>query len=447
MPSKKLWLRTSGLRRLATAVLTLSCIAAAQQPAQKVDAYEADRARMMLHQIYANLQHNYYDPTFHGVDLAGNMARTEKLLTNVHNPDEAYFLLATFVSTLNDSHTTFIPPDRIDKMDRGFAMDVIGEAVFVTDTRPGSDASTKLHPGDRIVSINGISARRKSYDLLTYTFDTLIHTPELKIEVADTNGKHRTEVVKAQFKQGVAFRNFDDAGGVNNWKDRIDAQNYAHWQRHQYIVYDNAVLWHMPSFETSDDVINTVFAKAHKAGTLVIDLRGNGGGDVEILKTMVQHLFDHPVEMYTEVGRKSTKKRFSPTGHFGRYDGKLIVLIDAQSASASEAFARIIQLEHRGTVIGDRSAGELMESKYFEGKVGDSIFVSFGTHITVDNIIMSDGHSIENAGVFPDELALPSAADIADGKDPVLAKALTEAGVKIDPAQAGKLIAFEWPPF
>jgi C-terminal processing protease CtpA/Prc len=57
---------------------------------------------------------------------------------------------------------------------------------------------------------------------------------------------------------------------------------------------------------------------------------------------------------------------------------------------------------------------------------------------------MTDGKSLEKVGVTPDELLLPSAQDITDGKDPVLSHALQTAGLNIDPTAAGKLFAFEW---
>jgi hypothetical protein len=47
--------------------------------------------------------------------------------------------------------------------------------------------------------------------------------------------------------------------------------------------------------------------------------------------------------------------------------------------------------------------------------------------------------------VTPDEVALPTAADLANGRDPILARAAESLGMKISPADAGKLFPYERP--
>ncbi|MFZ1941798.1 MAG: hypothetical protein WBA18_12785 [Terracidiphilus sp.] len=58
---------------------------------------------------------------------------------------------------------------------------------------------------------------------------------------------------------------------------------------------------------------------------------------------------------------------------------------------------------------------------------------------------MADGRSLEGTGVTPDMLVLPTASDLASGRDPVMAKAAEMVGVTMTPEEAGKLFPFEWP--
>jgi len=130
-------------------------------------------------------------------------------------------------------------------------------------------------------------------------------------------------------------------------------------------------------------------------------------------------------------------------GRKDAFTGRIIVLIDSESASASEVTARVLQLEKRATVIGDRSAGAVMTSRIFShtlgGELGGVVSVAFwATSITVGDVRMSDGQSLENVGVTPDEVLLPTAADLAANRDPVLARAITVLGGSMTPEEAGR---------
>ncbi len=120
--------------------------------------------------------------------------------------------------------------------------------------------------------------------------------------------------------------------------------------------------------------VDTEFAKVKKVGNLVLDLRGNHGGYTETLKAMVGNVFDHDVKIADRVARKDAKPMIAKPRPGHPFNGKVIVLVDSQSASAAELFARVIQLEKRGTVLGDTSAGAVMESlHYSESSGGNTI--------------------------------------------------------------------------
>jgi carboxyl-terminal processing protease len=202
----------------------------------------------------------------------------------------------------------------------------------------------------------------------------------------------------------------------------------------------------MPEFFLTDVETDHLFDTVRKNKTLILDLRGNPGGAVDTLERMLGNTFDHDVKIGDRVGRKEMKPDIGKTRGGKAFSGKCIVLIDSGSASAAELFARIVQLEHRGTVVGDRSSGSVMEAQGYSFSQGMDTKIFYGFSVTDADLIMSDGKSLEHAGVTPDELAVPTPQDIAAGRDPALARAAELAGIKLNPVEAGKMFPFEWLP-
>jgi carboxyl-terminal processing protease len=130
--------------------------------------------------------------------------------------------------------------------------------------------------------------------------------------------------------------------------------------------------------------------------------------------------------------------------------GRIVALVDSESGSAAEILARVLQLEQRGVVIGGRTAGSVMVGGTMMSGVelisaSDELSIlPYGFSVTVADVIMKDGKSLERTGVTPDEVLVPTQEDLAAGRDPVLACAAAILGVTRDAAAAGKLLPMTW---
>jgi len=197
----------------------------------------------------------------------------------------------------------------------------------------------------------------------------------------------------------------------------------------------------MPSFSLTPADIDSIMDKAKDKDALIIDLRNNGGGRVDTLKRMIGWFFEQDVKIGDEKTRKETKEMIAKSKGKDCYKGKVVVLVDSESGSAAEIFAKVIQLQKRGEILGDVSAGAVMESRYFPHQQGLDVVIFYGASVTIADLIMTDGKSLEKTGVVPDEKILPTAQDLAENRDPVLAKAIKNLGFEMTAEQAGSLFS------
>lgn len=402
------------------------------------------RLEEMLRQAYQEVQRNYFDKNYKGVDWEAKYREFDASTRQITTLAQGFSLVAGLMMTLDDSHTFFLPPPRPVRVEYGFRLQMVGDRAFVARVRPGSDAENKVHVGDEVIAYNRFTVSRDSLWKMNYYYNSLAPLPGSTLVLKSPEGQQREEKVAAKVQELPHNLNYTDNEG---WKIIRESENIQHQMRQRHIESGDVMIWKMPIFNISDDEVDHLVGIARKHKALVLDLRENPGGAILTLRRIVGDVMDHDVKIADRVGRTELKPEVAKSRGKDAFTGKIVVLIDSSSASAAELFARVMQLEKRGTVVGDRSSGAVMESKrYRESQNGDIGQIFYGFSITEANLIMSDGKSLEHAGVVPDEMVLPTGREMADGKDPALARAAELAGLTMDPAGAGKLFPFEWLP-
>jgi carboxyl-terminal processing protease len=271
-----------------------------------------------------------------------------------------------------------------------------------------------------------------------YLYDTLRPQQFIRAVLRSPNGEPRELQLLSKQKEGKRMINLTN---YNEWMDLVrKSERDADLGRDRYKSFgDQLLIWKMNEFDLTDSQVDDAMEKVRKHKALILDLRGNGGGWVTTITRMLGNLIDHDVKVGDSVSRKETKPLIAKTRGEKAFKGKLIILVDSRSASASEVLSRTIQLEKRGTIVGDKTAGAVMASRMHMDEVGLDVVIFYGVSITVSDLIMPDGKSLEHSGVTPDEVRLPAPEDLAAGRDVVLSYAASLLGVTLDPVEAGKL--------
>jgi carboxyl-terminal processing protease len=408
--------------------------------AQGFDRMERSRMKDMLGIVKDEVKKNYYDPTFRGIDLDDRFKKAQDRLDQVTSTTQALAVIAQVLVDFNDSHLFFIPPATNLAVEYGWRMQAVGDRVYVTSVKPGSDAEAKgIKPGDQVLAVSGFRPSKKELWKVLYFYNGISKRDRLKLTVLSPGEEKPRDVeVMSEMKQlprAITFQSY-----FRLFDDFYEEEN----DKHRMQKIGSITVWRMPSFVFDPAQVDQLMDRVKNGGSLILDLRGNGGGLVETMERLTGFFFDKDIKIADLKGRKPKKPMLAKTRGKDVFNGKLIVMIDAKSGSASEIFARLVQLEGRGKVIGDVSAGAVMQSRSFSQEMGTNSIVSFGVSVTDADVIMSDGKSLETTGVIPDELVLPTGADLAAGRDPVLAHAAQMLGATISPEAAGGFYKYYW---
>lgn len=132
---------------------------------------------------------------------------------------------------------------------------------------------------------------------------------------------------------------------------------------------------------------------------LIIDLRNNGGGLVDVTCTILDRLLPEGLIVYTEDKYGRRQEEYSDAENY--FDGDMAVLVNGNSASASEIFAGAIKDYGVGTLIGTQTFGKGIVQSLFPLSDGSAV------KITVSRYYTPAGNNIHEVGITPDIVLEP----------------------------------------
>jgi C-terminal processing protease CtpA/Prc len=398
--------------------------------------FERARHKSMLDRLVSEVKDKYFDPEYKKTDLDAKYNEAIENIKNAANLGQLRSSVAQFFAEFDDSHLFFLPPGHANAIEYGVDFRTVGDKCLVLYIEKDSDAEKKgLEVGDELRAISGFTPTRDTLWKVRYFFFVLFPQPSLKLQVVKPNGNTAEINIEPKVVKGTRIIQPDP----NQILRDSERNRRLATRQYFYDKFPEVFIWKMPSFSIDPGRVDRIIGGAKKYPAMIFDLRGNGGGRVDMTMRLIGNMFEKDVKVGDEVTRKGKKEVMAKGRGSSRYEGKVIVLIDSDSGSASEVFSRVMQLEGRGKIFGDRSAGAVMKSRVFWHEVGVDIVAFYGASITIADLIMTDGTSLEKIGVTPDMTILPTAADLASKRDVVLAKALEDVGVTATPEEAFKI--------
>ena len=271
-----------------------------------------------------------------------------------------------------DPHSAYISKEDVEKANEplvgsfegiGVTFQIFQDTILVISPVPGGPSDrVGIMAGDKIVTIDGEDAFGEKVNN-DYVAKHLRGEKGTKVTLGIKRGKSDELIDYEVIRDKIPLNSIEAAFMLD--------KNVG------YIKLDRFAQTSNTEFEES-----LAKLKAQKMKSLILDLRGNTGGYLNIAAELSnQFLKKDMTIVYTE-GDKSPKQIFN-TDKNGKFtDGKLIILIDEGSASASEIVSGAVQDWDRGILIGRRSFGKGLVQRPFNLPDGSQVRLTTARYYT-----------------------------------------------------------------
>lgn len=294
-----------------------------------------------------------------------------------------------------DPHSNYIPLADIEEVNEslsggfegiGVEFFILDDTVYVVGVLPdGPSARVGLQAGDKIIQVgdsllSGVQiTNKKVVEKLKGSKGSSV---DIKIK-RGSEAKLRTFTIQ---RGEIPIRSLDVAYMLD------DKTGYVRIHRFSDKTYKEFM-------EAVENLIDS-----HQMKDLVIDLRHNPGGYLTAATDILTQLFDaKKLLVYTE-GRSYQRKEYHSTGNTFFKVGKLAILIDEGSASASEIMAGAIQDNDRGVVVGRRSFGKGLVQEQYELSDGSALRLTVARYYTPSGRLIQKPYEKGLSDEYDDDL-------------------------------------------
>lgn len=317
---------------------------------------------------------------------------------NVDPTKLSHGTVSGLIASLGDPFSAYYSPDQYKRLQDQYQGRYSGIGIYVsfgsgypsiTGTVPGSPAaSAGLLAGDQIIKVDGKDVKGLTSDQATALIQGANGT---KVTLTITRGASTFDVtlVRAEIV-------------VPSVRSTVIASNILYLRIYSF------------GSSTAADFLTALKSGLPGARGVVLDLRENPGGFVDAANAVISD-FVASGETYELRGRNSSVERHDVSGNAAAPSIPLVVLVNGNSASASEIVAGSLQVHERAKLVGTVTFGKGSVQEDFPLADGGDI------HITIKRWYLPNGTTIDHKGLTPDlTIAMANQTDEFDVMHPDL---------------------------